>query len=49
MGTVNEPDVGGIPNEVTVGGVMSPAGGRVTTTVALRLLETFPAASFAKA
>ena len=45
-GIVNELDVAGIVNVVTVGGVASV---RVTVTEALRLVETFPAASLVHA
>ena len=49
METVNEEDVAGMVNPVTVGGVVSAAGGSVMVTEALRLVETLLAASFAQA
>jgi hypothetical protein len=48
MGTVKEEEVAGTLNPVTVGG-MASAVTIVTVTEALRLLETFPAASLAQA
>jgi hypothetical protein len=48
IGTVKELELVGIVNEETVGGVVS-ADGRVIVTEALRLFETFPAASLAQA
>jgi hypothetical protein len=47
--TVSELEVAGIENAVTVGGVVSEVGGRVTVTEALLLAETLPAASLAQA
>jgi hypothetical protein len=49
IGTVNEPEVAGMVNVLTVGGVVSDVGGRVIVHVSLRLVDTFPAASFAQA
>jgi hypothetical protein len=48
MGTVKEEEVAGMLNPVMVGGVASVVV-VVTVTEALRLLETFPAASLAQA
>jgi hypothetical protein len=48
METVRDEEVAGLLNPVTVGGVASVEG-IVTVTEALRLLETFPAASLAQA
>ncbi len=49
IGTVNELEVAGMLNVLTVGGVVSDVGGRVIVHVSLRLVDTFPAASFAQA
>jgi hypothetical protein len=48
IATVSEVDVTGIVKDETVGGVVSAVGGRVIVVVALRLFDTFPAASFAQ-
>ncbi len=47
--TVNDVEVAGKEKEVTAGGVISGPAGRVITTVALLLVDTFPAPSFAQA
>ncbi len=49
METVSELEFEGMVKELTVGGVVSAAGGRVMATKALLLAETLPAASFAHA
>jgi hypothetical protein len=49
IATVSEVDVTGIVKDETVGGVVSATGGSVIVVVALRLFDTFPAASFAQA
>ncbi len=49
MATVRVFAVAGKLKEVMVGGNVSGPVGSVMTTVALRLLDTFPAASFAHA
>jgi hypothetical protein len=46
---VREADVAGRVKAETVGGVVSATGGRVIVVVALRLFDTFPAASMAQA
>jgi hypothetical protein len=47
--TVNELAVAGIVKPVTTGAVVSPVGGSVMVTPALKLFDTLPAASFAHA
>jgi hypothetical protein len=47
--TVSEVEVVGMVKNETVGGVVSAVGGSVIVVVALRLFDTFPAASFAQA
>ncbi len=49
IGTVMEFELAGTVKAVTVGSVLSAAGGSVIVVVALRLFDTFPAASFAQA
>ncbi len=46
IGTAKVEDADGIVNAVTVGAIVSPPS--VTVTVALRLVDTFPAASLAQ-
>jgi hypothetical protein len=47
--TANVVEVAGMVKAETVGFVVSATGGRVIVTEALRLTETFPAASLAQA
>ena len=47
--TVSELEVAGMVKEFSVGGVVSAVGGSVIVHVSLRLVDTFPAASFAQA
>jgi hypothetical protein len=48
IGTVNDVEVAGIVNELTVGGCVSGAGGSVIVVGELREVETLPAASLAQ-